>query len=236
MTVSLDNFEGPIDLLYHLVQQCEIDIYEIRLKVVTEQFMAIYRQAASTVDVGAEFIATAATLVWLKSKMLLPVDEQVVDEIGEEDPHFEIIHHLIEYSRFKEAAKDLTERERQQRGHFSRGMSASPEVKRPLGIDHLTIDDLTALFKEIAAKSSPKRGLVEGETWKLADKIIEFRSLLLLNEKILFKTLFTYEKSRLELIVSFLAILELMKLGEICVINENSNIMILACLNEIKST
>jgi segregation and condensation protein A len=191
--------------------------------------MAIYRQAASTVDVGAEFIATAATLVWLKSKMLLPVDEQVVDEIGEEDPHFEIIHHLIEYSRFKDAAKDLTERERQQRGHFSRGMSASPDLKRPLGIDHLTIDDLTALFKEIAAKSSPKKGLVEGETWKLADKITEFRELLLLNEKILFKTLFSYEKSRLELIVSFLAILELMKLGEICVIkNEESNIMIIA--------
>lgn len=222
MSVCLENFEGPIDVLYHLVQQCEIDIYEIRLKIVTEQFMALLKDAAASVDVGAEFIATAAALLWLKSKMLLPADQQPESELDEEDPHFEIIHHLVEYCRIKEAAKDLTERERQQHGFYSRGMGGTPEIKRPLGIDHLTLDDLTSLFKEIASKSSPKKGVVAGETWKLADKVSELRRMLALKDSLCFRELFSFEKSRSELIVSFLAILELMKLGEIGVIRNGA--------------
>ncbi len=228
MNLSLENFEGPIDVLYHLVQQCEIDIYEVKLQIVTEQFLNLLKQVPSSVDVGAEFIATAAALVWFKSKTLLPKDEQPIDEINEEeDPHFEIIHHLVEYCRFKEAAKDLIDRERQQKGYYSRGLVTPAELKRPLGIDHLTLEDLTALFKEIALKSSSQRGTLSGETWKLADKLSELRDWLALRNKIYFKEIFSFDKSRLELIVFFLAVLELMKLGEICAIrDEDDNIAI----------
>lgn len=223
MTIKLENFEGPIDLLYHLVQQSEIDIYEVRLQTVTEQFLAYMREHPSAIEQGAEFISTAAALLWLKSKTLLPVQEQVqVIEEVEEEPHLQIIHHLVDYCRFKEAAKLLSSREEQQQGYFSRGMSSAPSAKKPLGIEHLTLDDLVGLFKDIAAKSASKKGIVEAEAWKLSDKIEQMRSLLQAEDRILFYDLFCYEKSRLELIVTFLAVLEMMKLGELAVIKDTA--------------
>lgn len=221
MTVSLENFEGPIDLLYQLVQQSEIDIYEVRLQRITEQFMEYITLHPLAIDAGAEFISTAAALVWLKSKTLLPAKEQesLPPEEEQEDPHFEIIHHLVDYCRFKDAAKQLSCLELQQHGYYSRGMTVG-QVKRPLGIEHLSLDDIAGLFKVIAAKSVTKKGVVPAETWKLADKIDELRVYLAEAQKINFYALFSYDKLRLELIVTFLAVLELMKLGELCVIRE----------------
>jgi segregation and condensation protein A len=227
MSFTLDNFEGPIDLLFQLVQQCEIDIYEIRLHTITDQFIALLKQNPPSVDTGAEFIATAATLVWLKSRTLLPPQEATSDEevFEEDDPHFNVIHHLIDYCRFKDAAKILSTREQEQQGYYARGMSSTPEFRRPLGIEHLTLDDLAGLFKEIAAKSSPKKGLLEDETWKLADKVAELRGALASGSEIRipFNEVFSWEKSRIELIVTFLAVLELMKSGELCVIKETAS-------------
>ncbi|MGZ3632827.1 MAG: segregation and condensation protein A [Parachlamydiaceae bacterium] len=223
MSLTLDNFEGPIDLLFQLVQQCEIDIYEIRLQTITDQFLAAIKANPPPVDTAAEFMATAAALVWLKSKTLLPIQqESTEDEFEEEDPHFNIIHHLIEYCRFKEAAKDLTLLEQQQQGCYRRGMPSSPSERRPLGIEHLSLDDIATLFKEIAAKSLPKKGVLEEEAWKVADKITELRTLLSENKegRAPFENVFSFEKSRMELIVTFLAVLELMKLGELAVIKE----------------
>lgn len=222
MSICLENFEGPIELLFQLVQQSEIDIYEVRLQSVTEQFMRIITENPLAIDQGAEFISTAAILMLLKSKALLPPKEQEDEplEKEEEDPNFELIYHLVDYCRFKEAAKQLSSLEQQQHSFYSRGLTAGQTLRKPLGIEHLSLEDISELFKVIAAKTTEKKGFVEGEAWKLADKIDELRKDLSLVEKIDFYKLFSYDKLRLELIVTFLAVLELMKLGELSVIRE----------------
>lgn len=221
MTIRLENFEGPIDLLFQLIQQSEIDIYEVKLRSITEQFMHYIKVHPLAIDQGAEFISTAAALVWLKSKTLLPAKEQEALPLEEEgDPQFNIIYHLIDYCRFKEAAKQLSTMEKHQQGYHPRGMTVDQVLKRPLGIEHLSLEDIAGLFKGIAAKSLPRKGVVEAETWKLADKIEDLRLFLAQVKRINFYELFSSDKVRLELIVTFLAVLELMKLGEVTVIRE----------------
>ncbi len=220
-TFILDNFEGPVDFLLYLIQRNEIDIYDIPLHKIMEQYLP------TTVDTGAEFISIAATLHWLKSKMLLPKHEQLQNAEGEEiDPRFEIIHQLIEYCRFKEAAKELALREQQQNAYYFRGAD-SPETKKNLGIEHLTLDDLASLFKQIMAKSGLNKGLIHEEEWKVSDKIKSIRQLLKEHKKMDFDVLFNPELSRAELIVTFLALLELMKMGDVCVVLQNGIVTIM---------
>lgn len=218
---TLDNFEGPLDFLLHLIQKSEIDIYSVHIQEIVDQFMSRMREDSELcVDSGAEFIAMASTLLLLKSKMLLPKHEQSVNPEDEQlDPRFEIIHKLIEYCRFKEAAKELSERERVQGAYYYRG-SDIPEIKKPLGVEHLTLDDLAVLFKQIVAKAETQKGVIHEEEWRVADKIKLIRQQLKGPKKIGFEFLFSPERSRVELIVTFLAVLELMKMGEIKVVRE----------------
>lgn len=224
VTFSIDNFEGPLDLLWHLISRQEIDIYEVSLHQITHQFLEKCKEITSSdVDNGAEFIALAASLVWLKSKTLLPVHEQPSDpSLEEEDPRFEIIHQLMDYCRFKQAAKDLATREQQQSAFYLRGVDSDTEAKKKLGIDHLSLDDLAELFREILAKAPSQNGLIQEEIWRVSDKIRALRYQINEQKSIPFRAIFSSEKSREELIVIFLALLELMKSGEARVIHERS--------------
>jgi segregation and condensation protein A len=216
-TFTLSNFEGPIELLFQLVTRQEIDIYAISLHQLIDQFIEITKKAASVnLDKGAEFIAMASLLVWYKSKMLLPKHEQQDEEALQEeadDPRFEIIHQLIDYCLFKQAAKTLSHLEIQQSAFYSRGTEES-EIKKNLGIEHISLEDLANLFKEILAKSTVHKGLIHEEVWRVSDKIMALRALLKETSVIEFEMVFTYDKSREELIVTFLALLEMMKSGE----------------------
>lgn len=211
---TLENFEGPLDLLWHLITKQEMDIYEIPIKQIVEQYLKNFDE--ESLDDGAEFIALAASIVLFKSKTLLPKHEQQGEELleQEEDPRFNIIHHLVDYCKFKEAAKQLSEREQQQNAYYFRGIDNDIEVKKKLGIDHLSIEDLAELFQSILAKSVVQTGVINEEEWRVGDKIIDFRRLLLESPSIPFTSVFYPERSRMELIVLFLALLELMKLGE----------------------
>jgi segregation and condensation protein A len=216
-TFALDNFEGPLDFLIHLIQKNEIDICDIPLQRITEQYLLKILEGHSTVSTGAEFVGTTASLLWLKSKMLLPKHEQIQDPDQELlDNRFDMIRQLIDYCCFKQAAKELSEREHKQSGYYLRG--ADGEAKKTLGIEHLTLDDLASLFQQVVAKAATHTGLIHEENWKVSDKISLVRDLLDDEQKIDFLLLFASDKSRDELIVTFLAILELMKLGEICII------------------
>jgi segregation and condensation protein A len=216
---TLDVFEGPLDFLLHLIQKSEIDIYSVQIQNIMDQFTERFDKELC-VDTGAEFIATASSLLLLKSKMLLPKHEQVSNPEDEQlDPRFEIIHKLIEYCRFKEAAKELAERERVQGAFYYRG-SDIPEIKKPLGVEHLTLDDLASLFRQIVAKAQHQKGTIHEEEWRVSDKIKLIRQLLKEPRKIGFEILFSPERSRTELIVTFLAVLELMKMGEIKVVRD----------------
>jgi len=218
-TFNLDNFEGPLDLLWHLIIRQEIDIYQISLVQITKQFLERTRNThEERLDRGAEFISLIASLLCLKSKTLLPKHEQITDVTVEEDddPKFEIIHQLVDYCRFKQAAKELSERERQQGAFYSRGVE-SAETKKNLGIDHLSLDDLAVLFQQILSKAAPQRGIISEEEWKVSDKIKSLKLLINKYKSLAFNEVFNVTMSRAELIVTFLALLELMKAGDLCV-------------------
>lgn len=212
---NIDNFEGPLDLLWQLIQRNEIDIYEVSLHHITKQYVEKVQELAKCdLDQGAEFIASTAALLWLKSKTLLPKSEQQEPSPEDEyDPRFEVIHQLIDYCRFRQAAKDLAEREQQQSSFYVRGIEES-EIRKNLGIAHLSLDDLAVMFRNVLSKAQTHKGTIYEEEWQVGDKIVFIRTLLMKQVSIPFGQLFTSERSREELIVTFLALLELMKTGE----------------------
>lgn len=231
-SVKLENFEGPLEFLLYLVQKNELDIYDVRLQKIVDQF--IEEMKAPDIDLGAEFVGTLASLLWLKSKMLLPKHEQVgqEDEDGP-DPHFDIIHQLIDYCQFKEAGEALVIREKEQNAYFPRGVSGDIEVKKPLGIEHLCLEDLASLFQDVLIKCETNKGHVHEENFRVSDKIRMIRQILRRGENILFGQLFTPEKCKDELIVTFLAILELMKIGEAFVYKDLATQQILIAPEEV---
>src|ERR1041385_2630531 len=144
--VKLEVFEGPLDLLLYLIKQDEIDIYDISLERITRQYLE-YLQAFKelNIELAGEFIVMAANLIYLKSRSLLPLDQQPPEEdAGEEDPRWELIRQLIEYKKFKEAASELHVREVEQESIFSR------EGATPLGAPELRLAEV-GIFQLINA-------------------------------------------------------------------------------------
>ncbi len=226
-TFALENFEGPLEFLIRLIQTQEIDIYEVSIQKIMEQYIEKQEERDHyDVDSGAEFIGTASLLLYLKSRMLLPKHELPLEAEMDLDPTFNIIHKLLEYCRFKDAAKSLSKLEDEQSAFFGRGIDEPFEVKKNLGIEHLTLQDLASLFKDIVARSVHKTGQIEEEVFLVSDKIRHIQKMLKEQTEIKFENLFNPELSRDELIVTFLAVLELMKLGEIRVIKDSSEIFI----------
>jgi segregation and condensation protein A len=222
---ALENFQGPLDLLLQLVNKAELDICDISLHALTAQFIPLLEEACQSLDRGTDFITATAYLLWLKSKILLPLDPvpEATNFNGDEDPEFEVIHQLLDYCRLRDAAKELTKREEQQKNYYTRGNDAPPApVRKKLGVEHLSLLDLAALFNEVAARApSPQtRRELHEEPWKVADKIAIIRLLISEDEQLPFELLFSTGTSRPELIVIFLALLELMKLGTIAIVRQ----------------
>ncbi|MFQ5729057.1 MAG: segregation and condensation protein A [Waddliaceae bacterium] len=217
-TFSLEMFEGPLAFLLHLIQKSEINICDVPIQEITNQYLQRIKDLMNpSVDNGAEFVGTTAFLLWMKSKRLLPKHEQPIGEEENLDPSFEIIHKLLEYCQFKEAAKVLGEREQRQSVYHTRGVPDLPEAKKNLGIEHLSLEDLGDLFQQILERANNRKGQIKEEFWKISDKIQSIRQLLKETSQVGFERLFSSEHSRGELIVTFLAILELMKGGELFV-------------------
>lgn len=233
---TLSNFEGTLEFLLCLLQKDEIDIYQIPILELIDQFILKIRETqVSNLTAGAEFIGSAAYLVWLKSKMLLPQSEQQTNEEDFfEDPSFEIIHHLVEYSRFKQAAKELVVRQEKQQACYFRGIDAPPEWKKPLGIDHVSLDELSELFRGMMAKASQAKTQIYEEEWRVSDKMAFIRSRLQMENAFALNEMLTNYHSKAELIVTFLAILELMKTGELAVGREQNSLNL--CLYKPSNT
>ncbi len=220
---TLANFEGSLDFLICLIQKEEINIYDVPIQDLIQQFILQLAKEEEGLEKGAEFIWTAAYLVWLKSKTLLPRNEQSVEtEEAIEDPHFEIIHHLIDYCRFKQAAKELTSRQEKQQACYFRGIEV-PEWKKSLGIHHVSLEELSLLFKEMMSRVAQMKPQIYEENWRVGDKIRIIRQMLQQDAAFAFTLLFSPQQSRLEMIVIFLAVLELMKIGELAVGREQSS-------------
>ncbi len=222
LSFSLENFEGPLELLLYLIQKDEVDICEVAIKQLTEQFIEVLNTEPE-LDTSSEVLALTATLLLMKSQKLVPHDEiRSVEE--EEDPVVEIIKNWIEYCRFKEAAKALSLKEEEQKAHFPR---ATAPFRKELGagLEEVDIGDLKTLLFDVMARAdrSPQH-VITDEEWHISHKIEWFRHM---QDKISFCVVFSEEKSRKELIVLFLALLELMKLQELRIVRETETIYIM---------
>ena len=217
--VRLEVFEGPLDLLLYLVKQDEIDIYDISLERITQQYLA-FIDAFKMLDleIAGEFLVMASNLLYLKSRSLLPVDQQPPEEEAEEDdPRWELIRQLVEYKKFKEAAAQLGEREALQNSVFSRMAEANePPPERPLG--EVSIFDLINAFnnvlKRLAGQSEDLREIFE-ENFTVSDKIDLIMKMTASGVALKFSELFASAVSRTEIVVTFLALLELVRLKQV---------------------
>ncbi len=212
---TLQNFEGPLDFLLYLIRTEEIAISEISIHTLTQQLIAKLEEwKAKSVEMGSECLNTLSYLLWMKSKALLP-QHTINDaaDLAQDDENFEIIHHLIDYCRFKQAAKDLMSKEEIQNGFFTRGFSSPQEQKKSLGIDHISIEELSFLFHQLLKRiPEPPKPIYE-EEWRVSDKIKDLQELLSHSPSLPLQEILLLGHSRNEWIVIFLALLELLKSG-----------------------
>ena len=215
--VVLDQFEGPIDLLVQLVRRGEIEAAQVCLQQITTQLLSLYEGEETEVDAGAEMLTPAANLLLLKSRSLLPIEE------GDNEPSIdsgtpeELRQHVVEYCRARQAAAELASREREHAGRYARE-AKEPQASGPQGsgVHHMGLPDLVEIVEAALrrAKATPIQ-VIEEEKWRVSDAITTLRSDLGKGEPIPFEHYFNPERDREQMIVFFLAILELMKLQEL---------------------
>lgn len=218
--VKLEIFEGPLDLLLYLIKRDELDIYEISLERITRQYLE-YLQAFKelNIDVAGEFVVMAANLIYLKSRSLLPVDQQPPEEdVEEDDPRWDLIRQLIEYKKFKEAAAQLQVRQLEQEGMFVRqpnGIDFTPTA--PLRLGEVGIFQLINAFQAVIKRIEARENLREifGEHYTVSDKIEWILQRVGDGVPLRFSELFASMASRVEIVVTFLALLELIRLHQV---------------------
>jgi segregation and condensation protein A len=223
--VRLEIFEGPLDLLLYLIKRDEIEIYEISLERITQQYLE-YLQAFKelNIEVAGEFVVMAANLIYLKSRSLLPVDQQPPEEdVEEEDPRWDLIRQLIEYKKFKEAAAQLQTRELEQERIFARiGDGVVPE-SAPFHLGEVGIFQLINAFQNVIKRLEAREDLREifGENFTVSDKIERILQTMAEGKPVKFSQLFARMASRVEVVVTFLALLELIRLKQVRAIQPN---------------
>jgi segregation and condensation protein A len=226
--VKLEVFEGPLDLLLYLIKRDEVDIYDISIERITKQYLE-YMEAFQVlnIDVAGEFIVMAANLLYIKSRTLLPKDQQMAEEDAEDDdPRWELIRQLIEYKKFKEAAGMLRSREAMQDQLFPR-FPVVPELAPAdnLLVEEVGIFDLINAFQKILKrldKDKPEdlREIFE-ENFTVGDKIDYLLKVTGGGVPVRFEECFAEAAGRAEIVVTFLAMLELIRLKQIRVRQEN---------------
>jgi segregation and condensation protein A len=217
--VRLARFEGPLDLLLHLIKRDEIDIYDIPIAHITQQYLAYLElMRALDLDVAGEFLVMAATLMRIKAKMLLPLPA-VGEEEEEGDPREELVQRLVEYRQFKEAAGTLRGREEDRRLLFERGMVPSEEDLGPAPLAPASLFDLLdALNRVMSRVPEPAVYEVQREAWDVEDKMSVIASAVAERGSISFIELLMRCQARAEMVVTFAALLELVKIGQVGVV------------------
>ena len=212
--VKLDNiFEGPMDLLVHLIKKNEVDIYDIPIAIITDQYLQYLEWMKSmNIDVAGDFIVMAATLTQIKSKMLLPVHENEEDQ---EDPRLEIARPLAEYLQIKSAAERLAERYLLGEDTFVRS-PGQEEILADRQNEIITVGlfELIDAFQQILAKMSPDdKVLITADSVSVKDRISQLVDIFEAKGSVIFDELFPAGAAKIEVIVTFLAILEMVKLS-----------------------
>jgi segregation and condensation protein A len=216
--VKLVRFEGPLDLLLHLIKRDEIDIYDIPIAHITQQYLTyIELMRTLDLDVAGEFLVMAATLMRIKAKMLLPLPA-VGEEEEEGDPREELVQRLIEYRQFKEAAGTLKELEAYRRLLFARGMLPGEEEAGPVPLAPATLFDLLDALNRVMLRV-PEQAVyeVQGDIFDVEDKMSLIARTVAEQGAVSFSTLMRSCRARAEVIVTFIALLELVRLGQVAV-------------------
>ncbi len=238
MTFKLENleFEGPLDLLLHLIDKNKVNIYDIPIALITDQYMeCIGEMKRHDMAIMSEFMVMAATLLDIKARMLLP--QEVVSEDGEEelDPRAELVAQLLEYKMYKYISTELKDRQMDADKLMFREKSLPEEVmeyEQPIDLDELvgdmTLTKLNAIFQSIMRRKEDrvdpvrsKFGSIKKEEVSMEDKIVYLRDYARSHKSFSFRGMLTAASSRVEVIVTFLAILELMKSGTVVIRQDN---------------
>ncbi len=220
--VQFEVFEGPLDLLLYLIKKEEVDIYEVNLTRLATQFIEyIDLMRAFDLEVAGEFLVMASTLMYIKSRELLPVDQQVVVEAEDEgeDPRWELIRQLVEYKKFKDAAASLQTLEERQGNVFPRLPAKlvfeSPDApaKPEVGIFDL-LNAVNAVLKRFQQKEASTREIFE-DKWTVSEKIEFIMAIIVARGSVRFVELFETAANRSEVVCTFLALLELIRLKQL---------------------
>lgn len=214
--IKLEVFEGPLDLLLYLVKRDHLNIYDIPIAQITEEYLK-YLELMRFLDlkVAGEFLVMASTLMEIKSKMLLPAEEKPVEEQAY-DPRQELVNQLLEYEKFKKIAEELRQKELQHQNIFRRPPPSLDIEKTEEVYFEASLFDLLSAFSEVL-KELPAKLFYEviKDEFTVEEKIHDILHMLLEKPVILLSELFNKAKDKLEIIVTFLAVLELIRLKEI---------------------
>jgi len=217
--VQFEVFQGPLDLLLHLVKKQEVDIYQVNLTKIATEFVAyIDAMRSLDVEVAGEFVVMAATLLYIKSRELLPVEQQVVPEgedEDEDDPRWELIRRLVEYKKFKDAAAQLQERETLMDGIYQRRpgrveMAPVEATERGTVSVFDLVNAVSAILKRYTERTDVRE--IQADPYTVSEKIDHLRQMVAARPRFLFSELFSAARSRLEVVVTFLAMLELIRM------------------------
>ncbi len=233
MQFKLEVFEGPLDLLLHLIEKNKVNIYDIPIAEITDQYLEyIDEMKRQDLNVMSEFLVMAATLLNIKSKMLLPKEEVEVEE--EEDPRAELVQQLLEYKMYKTYAYELRDRQVDADQIFYKVPTIPDEVlayEEPVDVDELisdlTLNKLNLIFQSVLKREKsrvdPVRsrfGEIKKEEVSLEEKMEEILSFARAHKTFSFRELLERQSSRVQIVVTFLVILEMMKAGEIHIVQE----------------
>jgi segregation and condensation protein A len=219
--IQLEKFEGPLDLLLYLIKKDEIDIYDIPIAEITEQYIEyIGLMKVLDLDGVGDFLVMAATLLQIKSRMLLPPDPSEVEP--QEDPRTELVRRLEEYQRIKEAAEELRMRAEQRQDLFPRRVDAEAvaglkDESREVYFEANLFDLITALTAAMANKPEHSSYEVAREEYTVEEKVHAILHMLVDRPNIRLQELFDGARNKIEVIVTFMAVLELCKMKEVVV-------------------
>ncbi|NLL79797.1 MAG: segregation/condensation protein A [Clostridiales bacterium] len=245
LSVKLEVFEGPLDLLLHLIEKNKVDIYDIPIVEITEQYLDYIRQMETEdMNVMSEFLVMAATLLDIKCKMLLP--KEVNEEGEEEDPRAELVQKLLEYKMYKYMSFELKDRQVDAEKTFYKAPTLPKEVaeyRQPIDYEELvgdmTLNKLHEIFKSMMKRQvdriDPIRstyGKIEKDEVNMDEKIAYVEHYIRSHRNFSFRTLLSKQHGKMEIIVTFLVILEMMKTGRINIVQENIFDDILITSNE----
>jgi len=220
---QLDFFEGPLDLLLYLIKKNEIDINNICLEKITNQYLEYLNfMQYMNIDLASEFVVTAATLLHIKTKWLLPDIQEEEEDANFEDPRLDLLQKLLEYKKFKEAAVHLDELHEINSSSWKKGINEESDfTSKKQDVFDVGIFDLCEAFQQIVKRFDFKSSEVFAESFSIIDKTNDIRTLLQQKMKFSFTNMISKMEYKEEVVCFFLAMLELVKLQEIQVKQDN---------------